>query len=106
MWLGGFADESFAAEMLGKAKEIGGWEPRLIHLIETIIGEIGFPPTYYHLDEFSSRLGKSSLNFDEVMGRLDAAGFKATQTHFDPQGIKTTATTIDLTNIIKDYSKG
>jgi tRNA (guanine26-N2/guanine27-N2)-dimethyltransferase len=101
MWLGDLADDSFTGEMLGKAVKIGGWEPRLIHLIETIRGEIGFPPTYFHLDEFSSRAGKSSLNMCEVMEKLAAAGFRATRTHFDPQGIKTTASAENLANVIK-----
>ncbi len=101
MWLGDLADDSFTGEMLEKAVKIGGWEPRLIHLIETIRGEIGFPPTYYHLDEFSSRAGKSSLNFDDVMGRLAAAGFRVTRTQFDPRGIRTTASAEDLANVIK-----
>jgi tRNA (guanine26-N2/guanine27-N2)-dimethyltransferase len=101
MWLGDLAEDLFTVEMLEKAVKIGGWEPRIIHLIETIHSEIGFPPTYYHLDEFSSRAGKSSLNFDDVMGRLAAAGFRATRTQFDPRGIRTTASAEDLANVIK-----
>ena len=101
MWLGDLADDSFTGKMIEKALKIGGWEPRLIHMIEVIRGEIGFPPTYYHLDEFSSRARKSSLNFDDVMGRLMAAGFRATRTQFDPRGIRTTASAEDLANVIK-----
>ena len=101
MWLGDLADDAFTREILSKAVKVGGWEPRLIHLIETIRGEIGLPPTYYHLDEFSSRAGKSSLNSEEVMSKLAEAGFRAKHTHFDPRGIRTTATAADLTNVIK-----
>jgi tRNA (guanine26-N2/guanine27-N2)-dimethyltransferase len=101
MWLGDLADDTFTGEMLAKAVKICCWEPRLIHLLETIRGEIGFPPTYYHLDEFSKRAGVSSLNYEEVMGKLSAAGFRATRTHFDPRGIRTTATAEDLANVIK-----
>jgi tRNA (guanine26-N2/guanine27-N2)-dimethyltransferase len=101
MWLSDFAEEAFTREMLEKAVKIGGWESRLIHLVETIRGEIGFPPTYYHLDELSKRAGVSSLNYEEVMGKLAAAGFKATRTHFDPRGIRTNATAEDLANVIK-----
>jgi tRNA (guanine26-N2/guanine27-N2)-dimethyltransferase len=101
MWLGDFAEDSFTSEMLEKALKIGGWEPRLIHLIETIRGEIGFPPTYYHLDEFSSRAGKSSLNMDEIMAKLVEAGFRSTRTHFDPRGVRSTACATDLANVIK-----
>ena len=100
MWLSDFAEEAFTREMLEKAVKIGGWESRLIHLVETIRGEIGFPPTYYHLDELSKRAGVSSLNYEEVMGKLAAAGFKATRTHFDPRGIRTNATAEDLANVI------
>jgi tRNA G26 N,N-dimethylase Trm1 len=81
--------------------KIGGWEPRLIHLIKTIRGEIELPPTYFHLDEFSSHARKSSLKLEEVMEKLAAAGFKTAHTHFDPRGIKTTASATDLTNVIK-----
>jgi tRNA (guanine26-N2/guanine27-N2)-dimethyltransferase len=101
MWLGDLAEISFTEEMLGRAVKIGGWEPRLIHLIETIRGEIGLPPTYFHLDEFSSRAGKSSLNMDEVMEKLAAAEFRAARTHFDPSGIRTNASASDLTKVIK-----
>jgi tRNA (guanine26-N2/guanine27-N2)-dimethyltransferase len=101
MWLGEFADDAFAGEMLTKAVRIGGWEPRLIRLIETIKGEMGFPPTYFHLDEFSRRAGTSSLNLAEVQGKLSAAGFRVARTHFDPRGIRTDAIAADLTNVIK-----
>ena len=101
MWLGDFADESFTVEMLRRAVRIGGWEPRLIHLLETIRGEIGLPPTYFHLDEFSSRAGKSSLNMDDVMGRLLTSGFRVARTHLDTRGIRTTASAQDLANVIK-----
>ncbi len=101
MWLGDFADESFTGEMLGRAVRIGGWEPRLIHLVETIRGEIGFPPTYFHLDEFSKRAGVSSLNLEDIIGKLVAAGFRVVRTHFDPRGIRTTASAQDLANVIK-----
>jgi tRNA (guanine26-N2/guanine27-N2)-dimethyltransferase len=101
MWLGELVDDAFTGEMLAKAVKIGGWEPRLIHLIETIRGEIGFPPAFYHLDEFSRRAGTSSLNMAEVLGRLTASGFKVARTHFDPRGIRTDATAAELTNVIK-----
>ncbi len=62
MWLGDTSDDAFTGEMLERALKVGGWEPRLIHLVETIRGEIGLPPTYFHLDEFSHRAVVSSLN--------------------------------------------
>jgi tRNA (guanine26-N2/guanine27-N2)-dimethyltransferase len=102
MWLGDLAEDSFTGEMLEKAVKVGGWEPRLIHLIETIRGEIGYPSTYFHLDELSSRAGKSSLNMEEVRGKLIAAGFKVTRTHLDSRGVKTTANATDLANVIKE----
>jgi tRNA (guanine26-N2/guanine27-N2)-dimethyltransferase len=101
MWLEDLADDSFTEEMLERAVKIGGWEPRLIHLIKTIRGEIELPPTFFDLDEFSSRAKKSSLKLEEVMNRLVVAGFRTAHTHFDPRGIKTTANATDLTNIIK-----
>jgi tRNA (guanine26-N2/guanine27-N2)-dimethyltransferase len=101
MWLGELADDAFAGEMLAKAARIVGWEPRLIRLVETMKGEIGFPPTYFHLDEFSRRAGTSSLNLAEVQGKLSAAGFRVARTHFDPRGIRTNASAADLTNVIK-----
>ncbi|MGD0802500.1 MAG: tRNA (guanine(10)-N(2))-dimethyltransferase [Candidatus Bathyarchaeia archaeon] len=101
MWLGDIADSSFSEDMLGKAAKTGGLERRLIPLIETLRGEIGFPPTYFHLDELSSRAGKSSLSRDDVLEKLRTSGFKATRTHFDPRGVRTTASAADLANVIK-----
>jgi tRNA (guanine26-N2/guanine27-N2)-dimethyltransferase len=101
MWLGDLADDAFTGEMLAKAVKVDGWEPRLIHLIETIRGEIGYPATYFHLDEFSRRAGVSSLNLADVFEKLKAAGVRATRTHYDPRGIKTDATADELTNVIK-----
>ncbi len=101
MWLGDLADEAFSGEMLTHAKRVDGWEPRLVRLVETIRGEIGYPPTYFHLDELSHRAGASSLNTAEVLGKLAAGGFRATRTHFDPRGVRTDATAAELTNIIK-----
>jgi tRNA (guanine26-N2/guanine27-N2)-dimethyltransferase len=101
MWLGELADKVFTNEMLSKAHGANVWETRLIHIVETIRGEIGFPPTFYNLDEFSSRVGKSSLSMEEIMKGLKMAGFEVARTHFDPRGIKTTANVTDLVNVIK-----
>jgi len=101
MWLGELADEAFTGEMQAKAYEVSGWETRLIHLVESIKGEIGFPPTFYNLDELSSRIRKSSLSIEEIMMGLKTAGFGVARTHFDPRGVKTTANVTDLVNVIK-----
>jgi len=100
MWLGRIADASYTSDMRARAAE-GEWEPRLGRLLETVEAEAELPPTFFNLDELSSRAGASSLNTDDVLSALHTAGFEATRTHFDPRGVKTTATVAELAKIIK-----
>jgi tRNA (guanine26-N2/guanine27-N2)-dimethyltransferase len=100
MWLGEIASTGFTSKMMEQM--LGGtWDPRLGKLLETVERESGLPPTFFNLDELSSRTGSSSLNTERALSTLHEAGFKATRTHFDPRGIRTTATAAELANVIK-----
>jgi tRNA (guanine26-N2/guanine27-N2)-dimethyltransferase len=102
MWLGELAEETFASSMLRNAvKGATVWEPRLTRLIEAVKDEINLPPTFYHLDELSSRIGKSSLKMEAILENLRDAGYTASRTHFEPRGIKTNASITELVKIIK-----
>ncbi len=100
MWLGRIAGLDFTSKMRRRAAG-GAWDQRLMKLLENLEGESDLPPTFFNLDELSSRTGSSSLSMDRVMSALRAAGFDSARTHFDPRGIRTTATAAELTNVIK-----
>jgi tRNA (guanine26-N2/guanine27-N2)-dimethyltransferase len=102
MWLGDLAEEAFTSGMIRNAAKRGMvWDPRLTRLIESVKEEIGLPPTFYHLDELSSRLRKSSIKMEEILVNLKKVGYTTSRTHFDARGIKTNASITDLVKIIK-----
>jgi len=103
MWLGELADQVICTKMLEKIKKISiQWERRLENIIRSVQAEIGYPPTFIQIDEISSHLHIGSQNLKTLLIKLEAVGYKATMTHFNPRGIKTNATVSQLANVLKD----
>jgi tRNA (guanine26-N2/guanine27-N2)-dimethyltransferase len=102
MWLGDFSSKDECDKIIVKVEETTlDWDRRLLRLLTIIRDEIDFPPTFFNVDEITSRLKLPSKSPLVVTERLKEIGFKATLTHFDERGIRTDAGVEDLMFAVK-----
>jgi tRNA G26 N,N-dimethylase Trm1 len=76
-------------------------DKRLPEFINLIKNEIGYPPTYYLIDEICSFIGVKSLPTKIVFQKIKAAGYNVSRTHFNKRGIKTDMSINELIEFLK-----
>jgi len=92
-WLGELHD----AETLKKMQELNSQrdylhKEKLAKTLSLMQGEVGMPPWFYEIHKTCGRLNIQPPPKTEILLKnLTDAGFKASQTHFSPIGIKTDA---------------
>jgi tRNA (guanine26-N2/guanine27-N2)-dimethyltransferase len=102
MWLGELAEEAFCDDMLSVSDRSAiGSNRRLIRVIKTVRGEIGFPQGFYGIDKLCSKLKIPSKATGDVMGALEEASFRVARTHIDERGLKTDAPIGELEGVLK-----
>ncbi|RLG60940.1 tRNA (guanine(10)-N(2))-dimethyltransferase [Candidatus Geothermarchaeota archaeon] len=67
--------------------------------------ELKMPPYYYDVSKACGLLKKSMPSIQRIINALISMGFKATRTHFNPVGIKTTAPYKEFLEVIKLSTK-
>ena len=74
---------------------------RINKLLSLIEKEAEAPPTYYVIDKLSKKLGLPAPSNKAFLQKLANSGFKAVPTHFNPRGIKTTASSLQMQQLLK-----
>jgi tRNA (guanine26-N2/guanine27-N2)-dimethyltransferase len=93
MWLGELHDRSYLSKMLNLAREWKWIKPKKV--LEIFSGETDFPPYFYSLKEIGRRGKLDVPKRSHLIETLQNHGYRATQTHINPQAIKTTASLAD-----------
>jgi tRNA (guanine26-N2/guanine27-N2)-dimethyltransferase len=102
LWLGELSSRAFCEKMISFYNSIEyEMDKRLPEFIYIVKNEIGYPPTYYLIDELCSFIGVKSMPTDIVTQRIKLAGYNVSRTHFDQRGIKTDASINELLEILK-----
>jgi tRNA (guanine26-N2/guanine27-N2)-dimethyltransferase len=102
MWLGELCEEDFCLDMLEASdRTIAGGNRRLVETIGLVKGERGFPPGFYDVDKFCSKLGLPSKHLKVFLSRMKVAGFKAVRTHVNRRGFKTNASISEIEEVLK-----
>ena len=92
LWMDSLFDSDFCREMLEEARSVElGDRRRVLRLLNVILMEVGGPPTYYVVDKISKNLGLPGLSKAALIEKLIEHGFHATETHFNPRGIRSDA---------------
>lgn len=92
LWMDSLFDSDFCREMLEEARSVElGDRRRVLRLLNVILTEVGGPPTYYVVDKISKNLGLPGLSKAALIEKLIEHGFHATETHFNPRGIRSDA---------------
>lgn len=89
LWLGELHDRAYLQKMAALARQ---WQwPQRAALLATMAAEADMPPYFLTLQAIG-KLGKLDLpKRERLVAALQAAGYRATPTHIEPQAIKTDA---------------
>ncbi|WGI16997.1 tRNA (guanine(10)-N(2))-dimethyltransferase [Methanonatronarchaeum sp. AMET-Sl] len=103
LYLGELMNKSCLKDVLRNLKNgFFGTKKESMKLIERCISESGFPPTFYDLHHYCKMESIRAPKTNEVLDKLGDRGFKASQTHFHPLGIKTDASSSILKEILNE----
>jgi tRNA (guanine26-N2/guanine27-N2)-dimethyltransferase len=105
MWLGDYSTQEICDNMknlIENAPTI--YDKRLEGLLSILRDEIGYPSTFFDVDEITRKLKLPSKSPSIIVEKLREAGFKANITHFKDRGIKTDATITDMLSVIRSAS--
>ena len=103
LWLGKIFDQEFIELMLKENKLVAFRNnARIARLLMTARDEAPAPITYYVLDKLSGKLGLPSPSIQAFTNLLRDRGFQAVQTHFNPRGIRTDASSIAIQKLLKE----
>jgi tRNA (guanine26-N2/guanine27-N2)-dimethyltransferase len=102
MWLGELGKRDFLSEM---SQEL---ERRTFRrtveerkLLQLLSSEAEGPPTFYSIHELCERVRTSPPKLDRVIEGLRKMGFRASRTHFSPDGVRTDAPVEVLLQLLK-----
>jgi tRNA (guanine26-N2/guanine27-N2)-dimethyltransferase len=70
--------------------------------VELAKDEDEYPPYFFSIPKIADSLDLSYPSLSRIRARLEEMGFKASRTHFEPQGLKTTASVEVLKEILKE----
>lgn len=71
--------------------------------VELAKNEDNFPPYFYSIPKLADSLNLTYPGFKKIINRLEEMGFTASRTHFDPQGLKTTASIEIIKEILREF---
>jgi tRNA (guanine26-N2/guanine27-N2)-dimethyltransferase len=102
LWLGKIFDKEFCELMEQEAKHrklrLGEIIRKILALVKT---EVEAPITYYVIDKLCSVLALPVPPIKKVVETLREEGFHASLTHFNPKGIRTNASVMDMKELLR-----
>ena len=105
VWLGKLWSQKIVEKVAMLVREKPLSKPkRVMRIVEKILAEINSPPTYYTMNSLCDLVGKPTPPLKIFLDKIRKEGFKATLTHFNPQGFKTNAPVNVLKKILLGIS--
>ena len=103
LWLGRLKSDAAIDAVSTYASKSG--DRHLQSVSQLLSSELDIP-LFYHIPSFTKKLGITGVSPDAVIESLVTRGLSASHTHFDPNGIKSSATAADVTAAIKGCAAG
>ncbi|MEM1539836.1 MAG: tRNA (guanine(10)-N(2))-dimethyltransferase [Candidatus Bathyarchaeia archaeon] len=101
LWLGNIADKDFCTSMEKEnEKRKLKLKTRVRKILLLIKNEYSAPATYYVLDKICSKMGMPVPPVRVFIRALREKGFKASLTHFNPKGIKSDASIMQIRTFV------
>jgi tRNA (guanine26-N2/guanine27-N2)-dimethyltransferase len=105
LWLGKLSDKQFCKLMEKEAEQrIFRNREKIRKILALIKNEVDAPGTYYVLDKLCDKLALPVPSVEKFLKALKERGFQATVTHFNPKGIKTNASALDVKKLLQKTS--
>ncbi|MEM3789194.1 MAG: tRNA (guanine(10)-N(2))-dimethyltransferase [Candidatus Bathyarchaeia archaeon] len=102
LWLGNIADKNFCILMEKEVEKRNlKLKTRIRRILLLIKDECSAPATYYVLDKICSKMGMTVPSVRVFIRVLKEKGFKASLTHFNPKGIKSNASIMEIRAFVK-----
>ena len=102
MWLGELHNQEYLNKMSAIAKQ---WQWRKAEkLLKIMQQEADLPPYFFSLKEIGKRGSLDLPPRNLLIEALKAQGYRASQTHFNPEAIKTNATLRACIDVAREYS--
>jgi tRNA (guanine26-N2/guanine27-N2)-dimethyltransferase len=102
LWLGSIFDAEFIERMIKENQAVAFKNSaRITKILSQTKEEATAPMTYYVVDKLTGKLGLPSLSIQGFADALQASGFQAVPTHFNPRGLRTEASVSVLQKILK-----
>jgi tRNA (guanine26-N2/guanine27-N2)-dimethyltransferase len=94
LWIGPINDEEYINQIFAESQTVAFRNSRRINkFLVAIKAETKAPITYYVLDQVGKKLGLPATPVQSFISALQDGSYTAVQTHFNPRGIKTNAST-------------
>jgi tRNA (guanine26-N2/guanine27-N2)-dimethyltransferase len=94
LWIGFLNNEEYLNQIVLESQTVMFSNSRRINkFLTSIQAEVNAPITYYVLDQVGKKLGLPATSMQSFLTALQSSGYLAVQTHFNPRGIKTNAST-------------
>lgn len=87
LWVGKLFDRNFVAQMLEQIPD--HVDKKCQKTIQKSLLESEMPACYYTLDEIAESLKSAPIPLEQIISRLQQAGFSASPTSFNPTGFRT-----------------
>lgn len=102
LWLGKISDEHFC-ELMEKECIQSAFKHRgkILKILGRIKDEVEAPVTYYVLDKLCGMLALPVPSIRKVVEALRKQGFQASLTDFNPKGIRSNASAIDMKELLR-----
>jgi len=106
LWLGRIFDAHFVNLMIQENMRVAFRNSRRISkLLNLAREEANMSPTYYVLDKLSGKFGFPAPSVAAISEALHNRGFRAVETHFNPRGIRTDASSSVMQDIVRKVSE-
>ncbi len=108
MWIGRLCDEDLVSRMLASIEEMEHLEAkaRVRTLLEKLRVECSVTRPYVRIDELCGRMRINMPSPRLVAALLEAAGYRAAVTHFDPRAVKTDAPLEEVRSLVEKHARG
>ncbi len=106
LWLGRLWDRETVCKMVERTPTLASSRLSEIQtILSRITEELDLPAFYYRTDEFAGALRIKPPGIREVVEALHGSGYKASRTHFDPNGLRTDAQIEELTSLLRNLAE-
>ncbi len=101
LWIDQIASRGFIENLIKQIPNHSfGTKRRISSLLDTLLGEVEGPPTYFNLHQLADKLDIPVPPFRLVIDELHKNGEFASRTHFSPHAIRTTTDEKQLCQIL------